>query len=320
MNNLEQLSTELVTFILLNDLESIGGFTNAEIINHPDILGRYPLLVACERGRYEAVKLLGKAGGNTDIQNEKKQTPLMIAAAWRHEEIVDYLLERFATVDLEDIEGRTAYDYAQKYRHLNIMSKLKERTESEEAKRNAYEKAKNELKKTPKRLLELENQTGEQQYFGDLQTAIIEQDDVALNSLLAKKVKWIWQKHKVFYPLRTAIQHKNYYAFRKLIEHDYLPLCSKLQAEPIELFVAYQAYDLLQYALAEGVVDPNAYCTKKITPLVEAVIRRNVKLLRLLLEYGAYPIQKTETGWDILDLASLPEMVNLLVEYRQKLE
>ncbi|MFK7906387.1 MAG: ankyrin repeat domain-containing protein [Chitinophagales bacterium] len=321
MNDLEQLSADLIILILLNDLEKIAKITNPDIINHPDVFGRYPLLVACERGRFEAVELLAKTGVNTDIQNEKGQTPLMIAAAWGHEAIVDYLLYRFVDVELTNIEGKTAYDYAKKYHHSSIMKKLLQRTKLVQKQRAIHKKVTEELKDTPKRLTAIEDETGEIQYFRALQTAIMKKDDVALDSLLMRKVKWIWQKHKISYPLRTAIEQNNYYAFRKLIEKGYKPNCTKLRAEPIALCVKYNAYDLLQYALAEELIDPNTYCMRQdVTPLGEAVIRRNLALLKLLLEYGAYPIQKTSTGWDILDLASLPEMVELLIEYREKLK
>ncbi len=321
MDTLEQFSTELITLILLNDLEGISKVTNPNIINHSDIFGRYPLLIACERGRFEAVELLAKTGVNTDIQNEKGQTPLMIAAAWGHETIVDYLLYRFVDIELTDIEGKTAYDYAKKYHCSSIMEKLAQRIKSVRKQRAIHKKVTEELKNTPKRLTAIEDKTGEIQYFRELQTAIKEKDDIALNSLLMKKIKWVWRKHKINHPLRIAIEQNNYYVFRKLTEKGYKPTSAKLRAEPIALFVEYNSYDSLQYALAEELIDPNAYCMRQdVSPLGEAVIRRNLKLLKLLLEYEAYPIQKTSTGWDILDLASMPEMAELLLEYRKKLD
>lgn len=63
---------------------------------------------ACAVNDVGIVELLLNAGADIDAQDNKKWTPLMIAAKNGHYELVTFLTRRGALLGLEDVEGKTA--------------------------------------------------------------------------------------------------------------------------------------------------------------------------------------------------------------------
>lgn len=151
----KQISKEEKLFNLLSDkiIDSIGGETERGetlseienlIKNGVDVNARdrstfqTPIMVAVQYGRPSALRLLLKAGANTNLQDDKGRTALMGAAQSSDVLMVKLLLEHGAKIDIEDNNGHTALTGAQyadgdekylepqeKNRYLEIQRMLK---------------------------------------------------------------------------------------------------------------------------------------------------------------------------------------------------
>jgi cytohesin len=74
------------------------------------------LLDAAEKGNIEAVKQHLDAGADVNAQdNDIRWTPLHVAAAFGHKEIVELLIAKDADVNAKDVAGRTPLDLAKRY-------------------------------------------------------------------------------------------------------------------------------------------------------------------------------------------------------------
>lgn len=99
----------------------------------PELLGspiedkKDPLYQAADTGNLKEVEKLVKGGFDVNyVCNDRCQgwTPVMIAAANGHEEVVHYLLENGANPNIPNRFGRTALHYVAKYNFLNIAKDL----------------------------------------------------------------------------------------------------------------------------------------------------------------------------------------------------
>lgn len=63
-------------------------------------------------GAESIVRVLIEAGADIDCQDNKKWTPLMIAAMQGNYKVVNCLVKNGANMGLEDIQGKTAREYA----------------------------------------------------------------------------------------------------------------------------------------------------------------------------------------------------------------
>ena len=68
--------------------------------------GKNPLHSACEKGNIEAVKCLFDLGANINAQGWG-DTPLHIAARYRHDDIVSFLLDKGADFTIKTLTGYT---------------------------------------------------------------------------------------------------------------------------------------------------------------------------------------------------------------------
>jgi hypothetical protein len=68
---------------------------------------------AVSRGLYDLAQLLVEQNANVDAQSPLGNSPLMVAAAHDHEQIVDLLLDHDADIDLTNKAGETAFHIAQ---------------------------------------------------------------------------------------------------------------------------------------------------------------------------------------------------------------
>lgn len=67
------------------------------------------------------VRLLLAQGGNPDARDEEQRTPLMLAVAEGHRELVQVLLEAGADPNLRDLDGWSALDVAVARKMIEIV-------------------------------------------------------------------------------------------------------------------------------------------------------------------------------------------------------
>lgn len=319
-HNLDLRTAELNTLLLLNKSSQVKLLAKTEIVNHPDVLGRYPLLLACERGRLEMVKILFQAGANIDLQNEEKRTALMTAVIWGHADIVDFLLSKNVYIEARDIYDKTAILYAQEHHRIAILEQLSQKLLLQ--KQRAIKIKNTAAQKNKQKAKPLTTATDEQaqkdSHFRQLRNAIMQQNQQVVELLLSKNITWESIQYSIQHPLLTAIVHKNYPAFVLLIENGFTLTFAALKVEIIPFLARHQAYDMLEYALAKNVVNPHIYEDWILTPLADAVVAGDSETLQLLLDFGADPHQMLK-GWDILTIAKTkgnPVIIHLLESHR----
>ncbi len=83
-----------------------------------------PLFTAADAGQSDAARLLLNNGSNVNQGDGIKGTPLTVAAANGHKEVVKLLIERGADVCLK-VDGGTAADFAQRQAHQEIADLLR---------------------------------------------------------------------------------------------------------------------------------------------------------------------------------------------------
>ena len=96
--------------------------------NLPDIDPNFcQLLVACAKGDVGIVEHLStELKVDCNACTVHKITPLMVASACGHSDVIDVLIQKGANIANEDDEGKTALDYATNSNHTHVASFLKE--------------------------------------------------------------------------------------------------------------------------------------------------------------------------------------------------
>ncbi len=89
-----------------------------------DQKGNTPLMLATERGHVEVIETLLNNGANPNIKNNSGDTALMNAVWNAHAEIVDLLINKQANIDTANKRGWTALMYAAVQGHIEILERL----------------------------------------------------------------------------------------------------------------------------------------------------------------------------------------------------
>lgn len=108
---------------LLNYLFGVFPDTT-EIINSVNENGVTPLYMACEKGSWDIVKLLIRAGANVNQGNQQSVSPLHIAAQNGHLEVVKLLIAAGANVNSQTDKALTAVFFAAQNGHKAIVKTL----------------------------------------------------------------------------------------------------------------------------------------------------------------------------------------------------
>lgn len=82
------------------------------------------VVLPCQNGNLEMVKLLIENGLHVDFKEHRDFTPLRIAARNGHLEIVQYLVDKGATIDLRAKDGATPLEHAAAKGHFEIVKYL----------------------------------------------------------------------------------------------------------------------------------------------------------------------------------------------------
>lgn len=93
-------------------------------IDFTDTDGFSPLHWACHYGQLATAQSLVEAGADVNKQAPELSTPLLLAAAGGHHEIVRFLLDNGASVSHMDIVGNTALMYAAAGNHPHTCNEL----------------------------------------------------------------------------------------------------------------------------------------------------------------------------------------------------
>jgi len=91
-------------------------------VNHRNSRGGTPLHYACAalKDRIKCVQLLVESGANVNVQDHKKNTPLMVAAFFGKARIAEFLLEAGADLEVKNNEEKSAIDVADEKKQYEI--------------------------------------------------------------------------------------------------------------------------------------------------------------------------------------------------------
>ena len=83
-------------------------------VDRRDRCGRTALMLACDNGHTEAVKMLSEHRGcdHVNLQDNNGSSALIDASKKKQMEVIKILLKNGANLDLRDVHGRTALSYA----------------------------------------------------------------------------------------------------------------------------------------------------------------------------------------------------------------
>jgi ankyrin repeat protein len=96
-----------------------------DLVSSKDESGATPLLVAAAKGHKDVVQLLLANKADVDAKANNSRTPLHMAAANGHKDVVELLLANFADVSAKDSEGMSPVDLATKGGHEDIVELLR---------------------------------------------------------------------------------------------------------------------------------------------------------------------------------------------------
>lgn len=87
-------------------------------------LGGTPLHFACAAivDSASCVDMLVKRGAKINVQDHKKNTPLMVAAFFNKPKILQYLIDREADLSIRNNEEKDAYDVADEKEHVECKT------------------------------------------------------------------------------------------------------------------------------------------------------------------------------------------------------
>ena len=117
--------TVLITRAGYGDVQATQYIIQNKIINSQDKDGRTALLIAAEQGKTEILNLLLEQGADVNVCGKYyNYTPLMCAARRGHVQVAEILITHRASLNVTNARGRTALWYAQHYKHDNIVQLL----------------------------------------------------------------------------------------------------------------------------------------------------------------------------------------------------
>lgn len=97
-------------------------------VDLPGPFNRTALMFAASGTSAETVEALLKAGANVNAKDSHENwTPLMIAAAEGHMNVVRTILDRNPDVELREVDGENAYDFAVQGNHTDVAELIKSR-------------------------------------------------------------------------------------------------------------------------------------------------------------------------------------------------
>lgn len=94
-------------------------------INHKNILGISPLMVASHCGNLQTVNFFIDNGSRINDKNRDGLTALMVAASSGNTAVVDALVKAGANIDIKDNSQKTALQLAAERGHKEVVSILK---------------------------------------------------------------------------------------------------------------------------------------------------------------------------------------------------
>ena len=92
-------------------IEALAG-SGSSLNGRSGVNGWTPLMHAIHKNQPASVRALLEAGANPDAMSPRGVTPLMMAAGYGFDEIIDLLLAHHANPLLRDAKGRTATQWA----------------------------------------------------------------------------------------------------------------------------------------------------------------------------------------------------------------
>lgn len=91
-------------------------------LNHKGVLKDYPIHTAVEASQADVLKALIEKGAKLNVQNDKGQTPLMLAVGYK-DKIAEMLIKAGADLNMRDKEGRTVLHYTHDTKKIEKLIK-----------------------------------------------------------------------------------------------------------------------------------------------------------------------------------------------------
>ena len=95
-------------------------------VNHIDINGRTPLMLAASMGRLSSIKILMQNYASHDLIDTFGWSALMFSVYYNHVDVVNFMLENGVDPNLTSPQGLTALKIAQEHKRLNMVDILLE--------------------------------------------------------------------------------------------------------------------------------------------------------------------------------------------------
>ena len=289
-----------------------------------------PLVVAVEKGDTDVVKLLLQHGANVNQKNSHGWTALMKASKKGDSklEIIELLLKHGAQVDPQNDDGKSALMVAAQNSQAKLATKLvreygasvglKQKHSSWTALMEASESGSIDIVK-----LLLEH--GADDLGWALVLAILNRDDDIVKLLLKHDAiinddDWAYVFNKP--PLIVAVEEGDMDMVKLLLEHG--------AKQGLDLAIKEAIFNMnaeIIQILSEQGAQVDKMDWSNHSPLVEAVEKGDIDVVKLLLKHGANNIidEKTSDGWTVLMKASIKgdsklEIIELLLKHGARVD
>lgn len=225
-------------------------------INYRNNNNETSLYKAVEVGDSFVVKTLLENGANPNIKDNYQNTPIIIAVKHGDLDIIKLLIKYDAEINIKNIDNETPIEIAIKNNHIEIVEFfMKKGMKLNNYLELAYE---NKHYYLTEQLLRYENNYAKKVYFVDL-----------LNSLDIKT------------RLEIKIKKNNLEEIKRILKNN---ICTNMD-ELLFMAVKASKYRIVNYLALSG-ANSNAYMNN-LSPLMVAVSRGDIKMVKVLLTLGA---------------------------------
>ena len=276
---LEDNRAEIIDLLIKN---------GAAVNNNDDNEGKTALFYAIEKNDLSLVKILHARGADINIKCNSGIAPLGIAAGNGNVEIADFLIACGAKINHQSKSGNTALGIAAVRLHYNVVKLLVDHY--------AAVNLVNEDKFSPLhavlQVISTQETSKENRELGERIAYYLIEHGANVNAKLSNNSN----------PLIIATYGGNYEIVKRLISHGAdINAVADYGYAALTAAVKYNHTECAKFLLEHGArisVKSNVYLYH---PLIYAAMHKNLEMFKLLLKYGANPLNRDADGYTIRD-------------------